>query len=399
MANGKGRFPRKVINMKKGTAMNKQPKPYKLKKRNDKGGVYYIIDKATGKSRSSKTTDKHQARELAQEQYNLTDNTNAAFHMKCAEMHLAKCNPEWTINTWDMIAKRMINGPRGRFGGEKKPRTIATAQSCWNNACWNRLRDKRVIDTVPNDFHQATKGVGIALVNFGKQLHNYATNHRLMPYPIMGTEMWVKHQSKPRSRAVSEEEHHKILHYINSTKTDLWGQYIKHHPRTSPKQWRDEWVNYLWFLWFTAASSSDAANMKAENIKWNENVLEYTRDKWVKPDEHAPVRVAIAKGGQLEELLKRLPKSGNLFSLLSRTRVDSRSNRFRRIIDALGISGISIHGYRYAFAERAKRAGMSAEDRMANLGHSTFEMTNHYDKKAKVVPASIEVLDGGLKVA
>ncbi len=42
---------------------------------------------------------------------------------------------------------------------------------------------------------------------------------------------------------------------------------------------------------------------------------------------------------------------------------------------------------------------MSAEDRMANLGHANYNQTHHYDKNAKVVPVSIEVLDGGLEAA
>ena len=57
------------------------------------------------------------------------------------------------------------------------------------------------------------------------------------------------------------------------------------------------------------------------------------------------------------------------------------------------------HGYRFAFAERARKGGMSAEDRMANLGHASYDQTHHYDKNAKVVPVSIEVIDGGLEAA
>ena len=162
---------------------------------------------------------------------------------------------------------------------------------------------------------------------------------------------------------------------------------------------RNEYANWLIFMWFTGASNTDAANMKAGNVKWDEDVLEYKRGKWIKPKDHAPVRVAIAKGGKFEKLLKSLPKTGNLFPDLSQIRKANRSRIFAKIIETLGIPKVTIHGYRFAFAERAKKGGMSAEDRMANLGHANYEMTSHYDKNAKVVPESIEVLDGGLEAA
>ena len=121
--------------------MNRSNKPYRLKRRKDRGGQYAIVDKATGKSKLTGTPDKHQAEEFARVQYDLTDDSNAAFHMKCAEMHLAKCNPEWLTNTWATMFGTMIKAPRGRVGGEKSTSTIATYKSQWNNLCWNKRHD------------------------------------------------------------------------------------------------------------------------------------------------------------------------------------------------------------------------------------------------------------------
>ena len=139
--------------------MKRPRKPYKLKKRNDRGGQYAIIDKATGKCKFTGTTDKFEAEKLARVQYDQTDD-NAAFHQKFTEAHLAKCNSEWLTNTWDMIAKRMIAGPRGKYGGEKKASTKRKEECLWRNPCWDELRHKRTIDTVPRDFEKATASVG-----------------------------------------------------------------------------------------------------------------------------------------------------------------------------------------------------------------------------------------------
>ena len=236
-------------------------KPYKLKKRNDRGGQYAIVDKATGKMKFAGTTDKDEAKSLAELQYGQAD--SAAFNQKFAEAHLAKCNPEWITNTWDMIAKRMIDGLRGKYGGEKKAGTIGTLKSNWNNLCWDDFRHKRVIDSVPADFTRATKDVGIAMSNFGKKLHNYAMDHRLIPLPIMGAEMWTKHERNARSRSVSGEEHLKILRFINDPNQDSYRQYVKRNQGTTLEQWRYEWVNWLWFLWFTGASRSPSTPSQA----------------------------------------------------------------------------------------------------------------------------------------
>jgi hypothetical protein len=380
--------------------MKKPRKPYKLKKRNDRGGQYAIVDKATGKCVFTGTADRDEADDLARVKYKLTDHEGVAHHQMAAEYHLAHCNDEWTVNTWDMIAKRMINAPRrGRKSGAKRMSTIATLTANWNNAIWNELRHKRAIDTVPNDFLEAIKGVGAGLANFGRMLHNYALGHKLMPFPIMGDMMWPRIGHKPMSRTVTEIDHLKLVEQASNLNQRSYTLYVRNNPDTTREEWRDDWVNWLWFLWFTGASSADAANMKAENIKWGEGVLEYQRGKWQKPEEHAPVRVAIQRDGQFEKLLKSLPRIGNLFPMLSRSITSNRASAMGRFAEGAGIPHLTPHGYRFAFAERARKGGMSAEDRMANLGHANYDQTHHYDKNAKVVPQSIEVLDGGLEAA
>lgn len=373
--------------------------PYRLKK-HGQTGMWYAIDKKTRKQTSLKCKGtRQQANEIADIQFGNTDDSNAMHHMKAAEAHLMKCNPEWVTNTWDMIAKRKIKGPRGRVGGAKKSGTTAAQTSAWNNECWDDLRHKRCIDTTPRDFELATEKVGPYLIAIGKQIHNYAADHRLIPYPIMGKEMWPKRDGGKMSRTVTEEDHLKIVDYIGDENIGSYHQFARRHPSSTRKQWRDEWVNWLWFLWWTGASQKDAANIKAENVKWDQRVIEYKRAKWVKPEKHAPCRVAISKDGSLDRLLKKLPKEGYLFPLLQGVSTASRSRAFKVFVDWVKIDPVTPHGYRFAFAERAKEMGMSAEDRMTTLGHKEFLQTSHYDQEAQVIPASIEIIEGGLKAA
>ena len=67
--------------------MKKQRKPCKLKKRNNRGGQYAIVEKAADKCKFTGTTDKDESEELAQIKYGLTNHLNAAHHKMAAEAH------------------------------------------------------------------------------------------------------------------------------------------------------------------------------------------------------------------------------------------------------------------------------------------------------------------------
>ncbi|HMP05775.1 MAG TPA: hypothetical protein PJ982_05455, partial [Lacipirellulaceae bacterium] len=53
----------------------------------------------------------------------------------------------------------------------------------------------------------------------------------------------------------------------------------------------------------------------------------------------------------------RLPCRGPLFPCLRTVRSGDRAKEFKRRCQGLGITGATLHSYRYAWAERAKAAG------------------------------------------
>ena len=104
--------------------VTKTDKPYTLIQKSN--GVWMARDKKTLKRTSLKCKGtRQQAEEIADIQFGNTDDSNAMHHMKAAEAHLMKCNPEWVTTTWDMIAQQAINCPRqvGR-AGKKSKRTL-----------------------------------------------------------------------------------------------------------------------------------------------------------------------------------------------------------------------------------------------------------------------------------
>jgi len=65
----------------------------------------------------------------------------------------------------------------------------------------------------------------------------------------------------------------------------------------------------------------------------------------------------IRFGDELEAILRTLPRSGALFPKLAPMREAHRATEFRRVCRRLEITGITLHSYRYAWAERAKTCG------------------------------------------
>jgi integrase len=100
--------------------------------------------------------------------------------------------------------------------------------------------------------------------------------------------------------------------------------------------------------WHLGASQSDLAFLEAENVDWDNHVIRYNR---MKTD-----TVAIMRFDEdMAEILRDLPGSGPLFPYLRSVRAGDRATEFKQRCDGLGIKGVSLHRYRYAWAERAKR--------------------------------------------
>ncbi len=83
---------------------------------------------------------------------------------------------------------------------------------------------------------------------------------------------------------------------------------------------------YYEILYETGAAQTDAANLTAEDIDWQNGVLVYRRKKLGPFSE--PCRLTI--GRRLREILKSLPESGDLFSSIKRTSANHRSAEFGR---------------------------------------------------------------------
>ena len=108
------------------------------------------------------------------------------------------------------------------------------------------------------------------------------------------------------------------------------------------------------------------------------------------PPGPTPKSLAAAPRRIFRPALSHLPTTGPLFPNLSQFTANDRASRFRRRCERAGVSGVTLHSYRYAWAERAKTVGMPERFAQAALGHNSKAIHRAYAKKAQIIVPSLE---------
>jgi integrase len=197
-----------------------------------------------------------------------------------------------------------------------------------------------------------------------RRLHNLAVGMGWLSWPLLASRLWPKTKAQPK-RAITEAEHHKIV----------------------ATEGNDERRLYYELLWETGASQTDAATLTADNIDWNQATISYTRHK-------TGEKASLAIGARLKAVLRQLPDKGPLFPRWGRVRDTDRSCEFRRRCRILGIVGVSLHSYRYAWAQRAKALGYPERWAQSALGHGSRAVHQAYARGGEVVCPPLQEYEG-----
>jgi integrase len=144
---------------------------------------------------------------------------------------------------------------------------------------------------------------------------------------------------------------------------------------------------YLEVLWEIGGAQTDTARLRRENVDLLNCQRTYNRQKLENAGQGS---VAILIGDDLRKVLEQLPKEGFLFPKLALQNDSVRASRFRKRSDRLGYKDISLHSYRYAWAQRAKAFGMPLREAMAHLGHGSKAVHQAYSESAEIVTLPLE---------
>ena len=200
-------------------------------------------------------------------------------------------------------------------------------------------------------------------------------------HPVLSKAKWPKIIFK-KKRAITSEEHRRIIEEEAAAA-------LRHRSRSDEPHY-DERRDFYELLWHTGASQSDAAFLTAEDINWQQRTISYGRQK-LSEHESPFLKPAIVRfGHDVAALLQRRPSTGPLFPYLRTVRPGDRATEFKQRCQGLQIEGVTLHSYRYAWAQRALKCAYPERFAQQALGHNSKAVHYAYAKNADVIVPSLE---------
>ena len=325
--------------------MRKRFRLYKRKK----GGRYYIHDEVTGKQDSLHTSDRATAVRLFHSRQEAEQ--QPAVNLQIARAYLAASDPQIATRDWQFVMDELVK--------LKKDQTQHRWLTAIKDKAFEGIRHLPLLETRPEHFLRVLEAGKVSTNVYLRRIHNFALDMTWLPWPVLAKKRWPAVEFKEK-RGITLAEHLAIV----------------------AREQNPERKAFYKLAWHLGASQSDLAFLEAENVDWDNHVVSYQRMK--------TNTVAIMRFDEdMAEILRDLPGSGPLFPYLRTVRAGDRATEFKQRCDGLGIKGVSLHSYRYAWAERAKAAGYPERYAQVNLGHNSKAMTRAYSRKAEVEMPSL----------
>src|SRR5437667_5456527 len=327
---------------------------YRLYRRRNR--TFYWQENSSKKQGTLRTTDKREAERLLNAMNE--SHRRPTINLNLARAYLAAYDPKMAQRTWQAVMDEMAT--------HGIPSTQVRCARGFRSKAYDPIRNKPLVQTTGEDLLTIIHANGNCVAHYLRRLHNLALDLGWLPWPILAKRAWPKIRSQSK-RAITAEEHGAVI--------------------ASEKN--PERRAYYDLLYETGAAQTDAANLTAENIDWQNGILVYRRKKLGPFSE--PARLTI--GRKLKALLQSLPRSGDLFPNIKTVSANHRSAEFRRRCRVAGISGVSLHSYRYAWAQRAKACGYPERFAQEALGHNSKAVHRAYARKAKVIVPALETYE------
>jgi integrase len=315
-----------------------------------KDGVYYYFDRETGQRKTLGTADEKTAERLLHAK-------NEAQHgplinRQIARAYLSVSEPEIFKRTWqgvmDEIIKLKIGETRHRWETAIKDKALDV------------IRHRPVLETNADLMLRVLNEGTVSTNVYLRRMHNFALDMAWLPWPVLPKRQWPKVRHKTK-RAITFEEHQSIV----------------------AKEPNPERRDFYQLAWHLGASQSDIAFLQADNIDWKNKLICYSRKK---TGSNARMRM----DDEMEEILRSRPACGPLFPYLRTVRSCDRATEFASRCRQLDIKGVTLHSYRYAWAERAKQAGYPERFAQEALGHNSKAVHRAYARNAQVILPSLK---------
>ncbi|HXJ57768.1 MAG TPA: tyrosine-type recombinase/integrase [Verrucomicrobiae bacterium] len=320
-------------------------------------GIYYVENAQTGRQQSLRTRDLSEAQALCAARNEAA--RMPSLNLAIGHAYLSASDPLMPTRTWTAAMRAVQETGR--------PSSRARKARAFGAACFDQIRAKPIVATIGADLLAVIEAGGRSANLFARTLHNYALKAGWLVRPVLAANDWPGLSSVGR-RGITQDEHDALL----------------------AKERNPEWRQYLRLLWEAGCSQGDGAMLTRQSVDWEARTLSFRRRKL--PENSEPTCLAI--GARLESLLSELPQAGPLFPRLRLMTAENRAGHFQKLCARAGVRGVTLHCYRYAWAERAARAGYPVRWAKAALGHKSTAVHLAYAKKAGATCPSLEQFEG-----
>ncbi len=327
---------------------------YRLIRRNARGGTYYCVDTRTGKRTSVGKLTKREANDILHAKNQAE--RQPSLNLQIAKAYLAGTDAATSSRTWRDALEALTSSKHGT--NLKRWKTVAKDPALAD------LLPRVIIETQGEMLLKAIEKGCVSTNIFLRRLHNFCVDMNWLAWPLLPKRQWPPVRFKEK-RAITWEEHCRIIERERNPERRAFYQ----------------------LAWHLGASQSDLAMLEAEDVVWNDRIISFFRMK-TKWRGGQPPQIRFGKA--VEAILADLPQTGRLFPALAKVRPGDRATEFKQRCDGLGIKGVSMHSYRYAWAERAMVAGYPERFAQLALGHNSKAVHRAYARKAQVTLPPLE---------
>ena len=323
---------------------------YRLIRRGLRGGAFYCVDTTTGKRTSLRTGSEEEARQVIEAKNQAL--RQPVLNLQIAKAYLAGTDNGVATRTWQHALDALIAMKKGN--NQLRWRTAA------KDKAFVPLLGRVLIETQGDLLLQVLQHGKVSTNVYLRRLHNFCADMGWLPWPLVPKRQWPAVTFKEK-RAITLEEHRRIIAAeVNPERKALYQ-----------------------LCWHLGASQGDIASLKGEDVDWEQGTVSFTRRK-------TGVAVIVHLGSAALDLFQDLPGEGPLLPYLATVRAGDRATEFGQRCRQLGIKGVTLHSYRYAWAERAKVCGYPERFAQEALGHNSKAVHRAYAKRALMKLPSLQ---------
>jgi integrase len=322
---------------------------YRTVKVGSRSGTFYCEDTETGIRKSLLTKDEAEAERLVQHKNESLKNPE--INRQIGMTYLSAADPMLCKRTWADVMAEVVQ--------DKKNKTLDRWRTAIKDGAFDLIRPKIVVLTTADDFIAVLRMGTVSTNVFLRRLQNHCLDMGWLPVPVLPRKKFpnVKHKE---ARAVTWDEHGRIL----------------------AREGNPERRDYYELCWHFGGSQSDLAGLHAEDLDYKRRCFVYDR---MKTGNMGGMRI----GDKAWAAILRRPRIPYLISV----READRATEFKQRCQGLGITGVTLHSYHYAWAERSADNGYPERYAQRVLGQNSKIVHRAYAKKAQGELPSLEVYE------